>query len=105
MPVAITLLFGVVVLALCLIGVLWTLVFLIPFYAYVGAAVYLVWRSKWNEAALAASVEQEAAKQRQFNEQEMLAWRTSLETDQRNASKREKALRDFDRSRDTPPPK
>jgi hypothetical protein len=57
MPVAITLNFGVVVLAVCLIGILWTLALLRPFYAYIGAAVYLIWRSRRKEAELAKSVE------------------------------------------------
>jgi hypothetical protein len=103
MPVAIALTFGVVLLAVCLIGIFWTLVFLVPFYAYVGAAVYLIWRSRREESALAESFEREAERQRQFNDQEMRAWRSSLESNQRNNSKREKALRNFDKSRDPPP--
>ena len=105
MPVAIALIIGVVFLAICLVGILWTLVFLIPFYAYVGIAVYLVWRSGRKQADLAASVEREAERQRQFNGQEMRAWRASFEGNQRNISRREKALRNFDNSRDRPPPK
>ena len=36
MPVAIALIIGVVVLVASLIGLLWAIVFLVPFYAYVG---------------------------------------------------------------------
>ena len=40
MPVAIALIVGIVVLATTLICLLWAVVFLLPFYAYVAAAVY-----------------------------------------------------------------
>jgi uncharacterized protein (DUF58 family) len=102
MPVAIALIFGVVVLAICLIGILWTLALLLPFYAYIGAAVYLIWRSRRKEAELAKSVERDTVRQRLFNEQEMRAWHDSLEKDRKNLTRREKALRSFDRTRDPP---
>ena len=89
MPVAIALVVGVVVLAIALIGLVWAMIFLLPFYAYVAAAVYLVWRSNRKHADLAASVAREAERQRLFNEQEMRAWR-SVEMDSRAASRREK---------------
>jgi hypothetical protein len=100
MQVAIALISGVVVLAVCLIGLLWTLALLLPFYAYVGAAVYLVWRRKHKEAELAEAMKRDAERERHFNAQETRAWRIALEKEQRNASRREKALRDFDRTRD-----
>jgi hypothetical protein len=102
MPVAMALISGVVVLAFCLIGLLWAVALLLPFYVYIGAAVYLIWRSKRKEAELAESVERDTQRQRLFNEQEMRAWRDSLEKDRRNVSRREKALRSFDRTRDPP---
>jgi hypothetical protein len=102
MPVAIALILGVMVLAVCLIGILWTLALLLPFYVYIGAAVYFIWRSKRKEAQLAESAERDIERQRRFNEQEMRAWRDSLEKDRRNVSRREKALRSFDRTRDPP---
>jgi hypothetical protein len=88
------------VLAVCLIGIFWAVAFLLPFYAYIGAAVYLIWRSKRKEAELADSVQKEAQRQKLFNEQELRAWRNSLENERRNASGRDKALRNFDRTRD-----
>ena len=59
MPVAIALIVGVVVLATALIGLLWAMIFLLPFYAYVALAFYLVWRSNRKHAQLSASVERE----------------------------------------------
>jgi hypothetical protein len=71
MPVAIALIVGVVVLATALIGLVWAMIFLLPFYASVALAFYLVWRSNRKHAQLSASVEREADRQRLFNEQEM----------------------------------
>jgi ABC-type transport system involved in cytochrome bd biosynthesis fused ATPase/permease subunit len=102
MPVAIALIFGAMVLAVCLIGILWALALLLPFYAYIGAATYLIWRSKQKEAELAESVARETERQRLLNEQEMRAWRASLENEQPDASRRERVLRRFDRTRDPP---
>jgi hypothetical protein len=103
MPVvAMALIFSLMVLAVWLIGILWAIALLIRFYAYIGLAVYLVWRSKRKHAELAASLERDAERKRQFNEQEMRAWRDPLENDGRNASRRDRALRSFDRTRDPP---
>jgi hypothetical protein len=102
MPVAIALIVGVVVLAVCLVGILWALALLIPFYVYIGLAVYLVWRGKQKEADLAKSVERENERQRLLNEQELRAWRDSLEKERRSAVRRERVLRNFDRTRDPP---
>ena len=46
MPVAIVLIFVVVVLAVLLIGILWAIAFLLPFYAIIAVAAFLVWRGK-----------------------------------------------------------
>jgi hypothetical protein len=102
MPVAIALIIGVVVLAIFLVGILWALALLIPFYVYIGLALYLVWRGKRKEAELAESVDREIERQRLFNEQELRAWRGSLEKERRSASRRERVLRNFGRSRDPP---
>lgn len=45
MPVAIALIFCVVIFAVLLVGIAWALAVLVPFYAYVGLAIYLVWKS------------------------------------------------------------
>ncbi|MBR1154607.1 hypothetical protein [Bradyrhizobium sp. JYMT SZCCT0428] len=100
MPVAIALIAGVLVLAIALIGLVWAIIFLLPFYAYVALAVYLVRRSNRAQADLSASVEREAARQRRFNEQEMRAWNSSIEHDSRAASGRKKVVRRFDNERD-----
>jgi|ERR1700733_10178567 hypothetical protein len=102
MPVAMALIVGVVVLAVFLVGILWALALLIPFYVYIGLAAYLVWRGQKKEAELAESVEREIERQRLFNEQELRAWRNSLEKERQSASRRERALRNFDRTRDPP---
>ncbi|MBN8991638.1 MAG: hypothetical protein J0H42_25655 [Rhizobiales bacterium] len=103
MPVAIALIIGVVVLAVALVGLVWAVIVLLPFYAYVAIVVYLIWRSNRKHADLAASVKREADLQRHFNEQEMRAWRRSLEEDKsRTASRRERILRRFDEARDPP---
>jgi biopolymer transport protein ExbB/TolQ len=101
-PFAIALIFGVLLLAAVFFSVLWVLIFLVPLYVYTGAAAYLIWRTRRRESDLHASVRREAEQQRLFNEQEMRAWQATLGKNQRNAAKREKALRDFDRSRDPP---
>jgi uncharacterized membrane protein YbaN (DUF454 family) len=98
MPAAIALITGVVVLAFALIGIIWSFLVLMPFYAFVGVAGYLLWRSRRNEAQIAASVAREAETQRQFNEQEALAWHASLSREERNAPEREKALKGFDKT-------
>jgi hypothetical protein len=106
MPVAIALIVGVVVLATAVIGFVWAIIILLPFYGYVAIAVILVWRSNRRHAErnaqLAALIERETDRQRQFNEQEMRAWRAPLEVQDRNASKRERVLRRFDSTREPP---
>ena len=101
MPVAVALIIGVVMLAVALVGLVWAAIVLLPFYAYVAIVAYLIWRSNRKHAELSASVEREAGLQRHFNEQEMRAWRRSLEVDKSgSASRREKILRRFDNTRD-----
>ena len=101
-PFAIALIVGVLLLAAAFFSVLWVLIFLVPLYVYIGAAAYLIWRTRRRESDLHASVRRDVEQQRFFNEQEMRAWQATLGKNQRNAAKREKALRDFDRSRDPP---
>ena len=98
MPVAVAMLLilAVVVFAIALIGLVWVIVFLLPFYAYVGIAVFLVWRSNRRKAELEASIVREAERQRLFNEQEMRAWRSSLEDDRQKPPAPENVLRRFD---------
>lgn len=98
--VAIALVLMVVISAVFLVGILWALLVLIPFYAYVGLAVYLVWRGARKQTEVTAAMRRESLRQRSFNDQEMRAWRAVLEKDQHNETKRERALRRFDRSRD-----
>jgi hypothetical protein len=102
MPVAIALILGAVTIAVCLIGFIWMVIVLLPFYAWVAAAAYLMWRSKQAEDALTASVQREAELRRQLNDQEIRAWRASTETERRNDSRRKKVLQSYDRSRDPP---
>ena len=100
MPIAIGLVVCAALLALALIGMVWAMIVLLPFYGYVAIAAYLMWRSNRRHAELSASLQREANRQRLYNEQEMRAWRRSIETADRSASRREKALRRFDSKRD-----
>jgi hypothetical protein len=104
MPVAIVLIVAVAVIAIVLIGVVWAILVLLPFYALVGVAVVLIWRAQRRDAEAAKSVAREAERQRLFNEQEHRAWQASLQKQQLNAAKRERMLRQFDSTRDPPPP-
>ena len=45
MPAAIALISGVIIFAIFLIGIVWALFVLVPFYAYVGVSMFLIWRS------------------------------------------------------------
>jgi hypothetical protein len=98
--VAIVIILGVVVFAVALIGLVWAIFVLLPFYAYVGIAVYLVWRSNRRKAELEASIVREVERQRLFNEHEMRAWRSSLEDDRKKPLASEEVLRRFDSPRD-----
>ena len=98
--VAMVLILGVVVFAIALIGLVRAIIFLLPFYAYVGIAVYLVWRSNRRKAELEASIVRELERQRLFNEQEMRAWRSSLEDERQKPPAPEEVLRRFDSPRD-----
>ena len=100
MPVAVALFVGVVVLATVLIGLFWAMVILLPFYVYVAAAIFLIWRTNRRHADLSASVERGAKRQRLLNEQEMRAWRNSLEIE--SGAGPEKQVRRFDSTRDPP---
>lgn len=102
MPVAIALLIGVMVLATTIIGIVWAMIFLLLYYAYIAATVYLILRSDREHPDLSASVEREAERQRWFNDQEMRAWCSSLEQDHQAESRRAKILRRFDTSRNPP---
>ena len=61
MPVAIVLIIGVVIIAIVLIGIIWSFLLLVPFYPFVGIAGFLIWRSRRKEAEIAAEVEREAS--------------------------------------------
>lgn len=87
MPLAIALIIIAAVLATALIGLIWAMIFLLPFYGWVAIAIYLVLRSSRKEADLSASLRREAERQRSFNEQEMRAWRRSVETEDGDRSK------------------
>jgi uncharacterized iron-regulated membrane protein len=101
-PVVIVIIVGIMLIAVALIGLIWSVLLLVPFYAFVGGAVFLVWRGRRQQAEIADAVEHEAERQRLFNEQEQRAWQASLQKQQRIATKREKMLRRFDSTRDPP---
>ena len=91
--VAMVIIFGVVVFAIVLIGLLWAIVLLVPFYAHVGIAVYLIWRSNRRKAELEALVVRDVERQRLFNEQEMRAWNSSLDDDRQEPPRPEEVSR------------
>jgi hypothetical protein len=102
MPIAIALILLVILLAVVLIGVIWSLFLLTPFYAVAGIAVYFLWRGDRNRKNMDALTEREAEKQRLYNEQEMNAWRAVVEKDHRDALKRDRLTRSIKKSRDLP---
>ena len=53
-----------------------------------------------NQKIIARSLELEAERQRLFKEQETNAWRSAIETDRKDLSKRDRILQSIDRSRD-----
>lgn len=57
-------------------------------------------RGRRHRAESAAALEREAERGRQLNDREYQAWQTAVEEGRRNLSKRERMLREFDRSRD-----
>ena len=74
-PLAIALIFCVVLFAVFLVGIAWALAVLVPFYAYVGLAIYLVWKSARRQADVETAVARDAERQRSFNDREMRAWK------------------------------
>ena len=58
------------IIAIVLIGVVRSLPMLIPFYAFVGVGIMLVWRARRRDAGAVEAVTCEAERPRLFNEQE-----------------------------------
>ncbi|KJC36696.1 hypothetical protein UB31_35485 [Bradyrhizobium sp. LTSP849] len=79
MPAVIALITGIIIFAVFLVGVVWALFILVPFYAYVGVSVFLIWRSAQKQAELVAAIQREARIQRSFKDQGMRAWTASIE--------------------------
>lgn len=102
MPIVIALIFGVVLLAVVLVNLIWAAIVLVPIYAYIGLAIYFVVRNRRRQAQAEADSAREAERQRVLNDQEFRAWKDAAEGARRNASKRDRALRRFDRERDPP---
>lgn len=85
---------------LVLIGLVWVLVLCTPFFIMAGAAVYFIVRSNRRRADMTAFTARETERQRLLNVQEYNAWRSAVDETRRKASRREKALRQFDSTRD-----
>ncbi|TFW52289.1 hypothetical protein CT676_42620 [Bradyrhizobium sp. MOS001] len=102
MPLAIALIFCVVLFAVLLVGIAWALAVLVPFYTYVGLAIYLVWRSARRQAGVEAAVARDAERQRSFNDREMRAWNAVNEKGQLMA-KHERARGQSDEAGGDPP--
>ena len=103
MPVVIALVLGVALVAVVMVvQLIWALLFLIPLYAYVALAMYLVLRNRRRQTATDAFFAREAERQRLLNDQEFKAWKAAAEGARRNTAKRDRALRQFDNSRAPP---
>ena len=102
MPIVIALILGVALLVVVLVNLIWALILLVPIYAYIAVAIYLVMRNRRRQAETDAFIAREAERQRVLNDQEFQAWKAAAEGAKRNASKRDRALRRFDNERDPP---
>ena len=102
MPIVIALILGVALLVVVLVNLIWALILLVPIYAYIALAIYLVVRNRRRQAETDAFIAREAERQRVLNDQEFQAWKAAAEGARRNASKRDRALRRFDNERDPP---
>ena len=102
MPIVIALILGVALLVVVLVNLIWALILLVPIYAYIAVAIYLVMRNRRRQAETDAFIAREAERQRVLNDQEFQAWKAAAEGARRNASKRDRALRRFDNERDPP---
>lgn len=96
MLVPIALIIGVIVLAVCMLGIFWAVVSLIPFYAYIAFGAYQIWRANRKHFELENRVTREAELQRRFNEQETKAWLVLNEIEGRNGAERENPPHDLD---------
>ena len=102
MPIVIALIGGVVLLVVVLVNLIWAAFLLVPIYAYIALAIYLVMRNRRRQAEADADIAREAERQRLLNDQEFKAWKAAAEGARRNVSKRDRALRRFDNERDPP---
>lgn len=76
------------------------LIVLVPMYAYAGLTIYLVWRNARKLSETEAGLQQEAERQRTFNDQEMRAWDALIERDQFNGVERQRELEEVDKPED-----
>lgn len=90
---------GVVIMAVIfLFGLAWALIVVTPFYLPVGALIFIIARNARRRAELAAWAERHARMERKLNSQEFNAWHAVVEDERRKASRRDKALRRFDKT-------
>ena len=87
--------FVVALVAWLLLGLIWTLILLVPFYVYVALSIaWLVRRHR--KQAQTTMLAREAERQRRLNDQEFNAWQSAAEDARRTPTKRDRALRQFD---------
>lgn len=103
MPLALAFIFCVVLFAVFLVGIAWALAVLVPFYAYVGLAIYFVWKSARRQADVEAAVVRDAERQRSFNDREMRAWNALIEKGSAQLARRERAPGRLDQAGGDPP--
>lgn len=87
--------------ALVIIGAAWVVAMLAPVGLLFWLAVLIV-RNHRKDAALADRLTREADRERELNMREYAAWRASVADARRRDSKRLRALRKFDSTRDPP---
>lgn len=88
--------------AAIVVRLIWVLFIFAPLYACLALAIYLVARSRRRQAEADMFVAREAERQRALNEQEFRAWKSAADSARWNADRRDRALRQFDQSRNTP---
>jgi predicted membrane-bound mannosyltransferase len=89
-------------LALVLVGAVWTVVAITPVGVFATVAIFIVVRSKRRQAAIADALSRAADRERELNRQEFAAWREFAEEERQREARRQRALRKFDSTRDPP---
>lgn len=88
--------------AVVVVGALWTIVMMMPMGVLIGILIFVVFRADRKIAAERHELERQATRERLLNEQEYSAWRKETDDARRKNERRMRALRKFDNSRNPP---